>query len=288
MTLAAILLLLLFLSLLLYPFYVVHKHTLGHHEPITHTPGEWGVEYEDIAYETDDGIVLRGWWIKAKSQKAILLMHGKSGSRNGYHSGIFDLARHYHEKGWNVMMADLRAHGESGGERVTFGLKEHTDMLGWIDSLGKGSEYRWRLHGFSMGAVTALMMAEKRPGSFERVIADAPWIDFERLVKQELWRRASLPPFLYGYVKWVAKRFFGQDFDFVDNRRRCKALCGREILYIFEEEDTLLGSWHKALLKRLCPTARIAWFEGVGHVEAFKMDPLYYLKWLNLSGETKA
>ena len=277
MTLAALFLILSLLFATLYPVYVVHRHTLGHHEPIVRTPREWGAVYEEIAFETDDGIVLRGWWIEAKSEKAVLLMHGKGGSRNGYHSAVFELARYYHEEGWNVMMADLRAHGESGGERVTFGLKEHADMLGWIDRLDEGSTYRWRIHGFSMGAATALMMAQTRPRFFESVIADAPWIDFGRLAKQELWRRAHLPPLFYGYVAWIAKRFFGQDFGFIDNRERCKDLCGREILYIFEEEDALLGRWHKDMLKRLCPTARIAWFEGAGHVEAFKTQPRKYL-----------
>ncbi|WP_456485175.1 alpha/beta hydrolase [Hydrogenimonas sp.] len=277
----------LFLCAALYPFYVVHKHTLGHHEPVVRTPGEWGVDYEEISYETDDGVLLKGWWIPSKGSRAVLLLHGKGGSRNGYHSGIFDLAHWYRKNGWSVMLADMRAHGESGGKRVTFGLKEHEDMLGWLKHMDASMAYSWRVHGFSMGAVTALMMDEKEPGRFESVIADAPWIDFEKLAKQELWKRASLPPLFYGYIKWIAKNFFGQDFDFVDNRQRCKKLCGRNILYIFEAKDTLLGNLHKNILRRLCPVAKTVWFEETGHVEAFKAHPARYTQALEGVSESE-
>ncbi|BDY12652.1 alpha/beta hydrolase [Hydrogenimonas cancrithermarum] len=263
---------------LLYPVWVVHRQTLGTHEPIVGNPGEWGTDYEDIAYETDDGILLKGWWIPAKSLKAVILLHGKGGSRNGYHSGVFDLGRRYHEAGWNVMMVDLRAHGESGGNRVTFGLKEHRDMLGWLDRIDASGLYSWRIHGFSMGAATALMMLECAPERFKSVVADASWIDFGRLARQELWRRAALPSFFYGYVERIAKTLFGQDFDFVDNRRRCEKMCGRNILYLFEKDDALLGTWHGEKLRSLCPDARIVWFEGTGHVEAFKTFPQRYMR----------
>ncbi|WP_201352504.1 alpha/beta hydrolase [Hydrogenimonas urashimensis] len=281
---ALFLLFLFALFLVLYPFYVVSKQISGYREPIEKTPAQWGASFENIDFVTDDGLVLKGWWIPGKGRKAVMLLHGKSGSRNGYHSGIFDLGQWYHSRGYHVMMADMRAHGESGGKYVYFGVRESCDMLGWLRKIDPLGEYRWVLHGFSLGAVTAMMMLEREPALFGKVVADAPWIDFEMLVKSELKKRAHLPPFTYPYVAWIAQNFFGQDFRAADNRGRCRRLCGRPILYIREEEDALLPPWHWRLLERACPQAKVALFEGVGHVEAFTECPRRYTKLLEAEG----
>ena len=269
-----------FVSLLLlvalYPVWVVHKQTQGSPETVQRTPKEWGAEYEEISYLTPDGLTLRGWMVPAGGEKAVLLLHGNGGSRNGFSSGIFDLGEWYHKEGYSVMMADLRAHGESEGDRIYFGIKESEDMAGWLAKIDPTGSFSWTLHGFSMGAVTALMMKERDPKRFEKVVADAPWIDFEMLSKQELWRRGHLPPLFYGYVKFIAWLLFDIDFKRADNRRRCEELCGSEILYIFESDDRLVTKEHPRKLRRICPKAEIAEFEGVGHVEAFKERPKLY------------
>jgi len=129
-----------------------------------------------------------------------------------------------------------------------------------------------------------LMMAEREPIRFVKVVADAPWIDFEALVKQELWKRASMPPFAYPYVRWIAETFFGQDFHFADNRERCRRLCDKEILYIFESEDALLPALHYEYLKQVCPSVKVRIFDGVGHVNAFKEYPERYVEVLKDEG----
>ncbi len=273
-----LLLLFLLLLLLLYPVWVVHRQTLGMHEKVEKSPAEWGEAYEDIAYETTDGVVLRGWWVPAEGDEAVLLIHGNGGSRNGFTSGIFELGKWYRKRGFTVMMVDLRAHGESGGERIYFGVKESSDLLGWVEAIDSQSRFAWTIHGFSMGAVTALMMKEKAPAKFKKIVADAPWIDFHALVKQELWKRAHLPPLCYGYVRFLAKRVLGIDFNAADNRERCRKLCGEKNLYIFETEDRLVTPLHEEALKRVCPEAEIFEFAGAAHVEAFKEDPDRYLK----------
>ncbi len=267
----------LLIFVLLYPLWVVHRQTLGRHERIERSPKEWGAGFEDIEYETFDGLILRGWWVAAETRKAVLLLHGNGGSRNGHRSGIFDLGRWYHERGFSVMMVDMRAHGESEGRRIYFGIKESVDLLGWVERIDPNSAFSWSIHGFSMGAATALMMKDRKPDRFERVVADAPWIDFHTLARRELWRRAYLPPLFYGYIRFIAKRVFDIDFNAADNQKRSKRLCGERILYIFESQDRLVTPLHTKILKQICPDAKVAIFDDVGHVEAFKGDSERYL-----------
>ncbi|WP_456450593.1 alpha/beta hydrolase, partial [Hydrogenimonas sp.] len=229
-------------------------------------------------------VVLRGWWVPGSGERAVLLLHGKAGNRNGLETNIFELGRWYWERGYHVMMADMRGHGESGGKYVYFGVREHMDMLGWLRAFDPKVRYRWTLHGFSMGAVTALMMKDKEPARFERVVADAPWIDFDALVTQELWKRAKIPAFAYPYVKWVAKTFFGQSFKMADNVARVRRLCGQRVVYIFESDDALLPPLHRNLVKAKCPDATVKLFEGVGHVAAFKERPREYTAFLEGEG----
>ena len=272
------------LFLLLYPFYVVHKQAQGEKGRITRTPAEWGADYETIRHLTSDGLLLAGWWVPGKSDRAVLLLHGKAGNRNGRHTGVFDLGAWYWRRGYNVMLVDMRAHGESEGRYVTFGVREHADMLGWVRKIDPKNRYRRVIHGFSMGAVTALMMKEKEPGRFRTVVADAPWIDFDALVKQELWKRAFIPPFAYPYIRWVAETFFGISFKMADNTARVGRLCGQEILYIFEEKDTLLPPLHRKRVVKACPGADVVVFDGVGHVEAFRERREAYLRVLESKG----
>ncbi len=263
---------------LLYPVFVVYRQSRGDHETIVRSPTEWGVPFQNIAFQAEDGIRLKGWWIPADGERAVLLLHGKSGSRNGEFCGIFDLAKWYRDRGYAVMLPDLRAHGESGGDQTCFGIKESEELTAWIERLDPQKRYRWQIHGFSMGAVTALMMKERNPDRFERIIADGPWIDFGMLVRQELRKRAKLPAFAYPYVRRIAETFFDLPFDRVENRVRCAKLCGEKILYIFESEDKLLPPAQIETLKRACPEATIIRFPGVGHVEAFKENPRQYEK----------
>ena len=277
----------LLLAAALYPVFVVYRQSLGHHRPMTRTPTAWGAAYEDIAYRTDDGVTLRGWWVPAASDRAVLLLHGKGGDRDGEDSGIFELGRRYRQAGYTVMLVDMRAHGESGGRLVGFGIRERDDLLGWLEAVDPGHRYRWVVHGFSMGAVTALMMKEKAPDRIGAVVADAPWIDFAHLVRRELWKRAYLPDWSYPYIRWVARTLYGIDFDEADNRHRVGALCGREVLYIFEKEDALLDAAHLRALRRACPSAEVRTMAG-DHIEAFRSDPEGYVSevfaWLSSKG----
>jgi len=261
----------------LYPVAVIFWQLKGHKTPMRQTPAAWGAKFEHITYRTADGLTLKGWWIPGRGERAVLLLHGKGGSRNGEISGVFELAERYWRAGWNVMLADMRAHGESEGACVTFGVQESRDMLGWLNTLDVHKRYRWRLHGFSMGAVTALMMMEAEPNRFEAVVADGPWIDFEALVKQELWKRAKLPAWCYGCVSRLAGRLWGQDFRLADNRARVRRLCGRPVLYVFETEDILMPPYQRDALKHACSRAKLLLFGGA-HVTAFQNDPDGYVE----------
>ena len=48
---------------------------------LSDTPGNWGMQYEDVALHTNDGIQLHGWFIpNQNAKKTVLFFHGNSGN----------------------------------------------------------------------------------------------------------------------------------------------------------------------------------------------------------------
>lgn len=74
---------------------------------------------------------------------------------------VLETAPVYAQTGYSVLMIDLRAQGDSEGQRITMGYQEARDVHGaltWLEERGfKHSEVI--VHGWSMGAATALRAA---------------------------------------------------------------------------------------------------------------------------------
>jgi uncharacterized protein len=59
-------------------------------QPVTRTPAEYGLAYEDIAFQSRDGLALKGWWIPSnrtpgltEPSPTVLLLHPMFGNRQG-------------------------------------------------------------------------------------------------------------------------------------------------------------------------------------------------------------
>src|SRR5580692_3583697 len=72
-----------------------------------------GATKEDFSVRAPDGIELRGWKVRARSPNGnwVLAFHGVSDNRTGVLGAAEILLRH----GYNLVMMDSRAYGESGG-----------------------------------------------------------------------------------------------------------------------------------------------------------------------------
>ena len=63
--------------------------------------------------------------------------------------------------GYNVLTPDWRAHGESGGELATYGIKEKDDVTSWINWLQSSTDSKkYYALGESYGAAVLLQSLE--------------------------------------------------------------------------------------------------------------------------------
>ena len=127
------------------------------------TPAEWGLVYEDVFLDTEDGVRLHGWYIpRHGSKQALLFFHGNAGniSHRGASVEIF------HRLGLNVFIFDYRGYGKSQGKPDEKGLYKDARAAWRYLSKERGfDQEKIILFGRSLGgAVAAKLAAEIQPG----------------------------------------------------------------------------------------------------------------------------
>lgn len=119
-------------------------------------PADYGLNYEEVAFQSHDGLTLRGWFIPAeKPRGTIVFCHGHAGSMDP----DIEYAPTFHDNGYNVLMFDFRGHGRSEGQCVSMGYLERLDLLGAVDYLRSRGIDRVGVLGFSMGGAVAISTA---------------------------------------------------------------------------------------------------------------------------------
>jgi hypothetical protein len=129
------LILLIFEALLVYyivipsygAYHTVHPTRL----PIMVTPADMGIDYEEISFITEDEIRIEGWYIPSSNGAAIIGVYGLSGNRTHTMPYMQTLVDH----GYGMLLLDLRAHGESGGEVFAASWDSDQDILSGLKYL---------------------------------------------------------------------------------------------------------------------------------------------------------
>ena len=76
---------------------------------------------------------MRGWLAPGNGTGGVVLVHGVRETRRA----MLDRARFLHRAGYAVLLFDLPAHGESDGDRVTFGDGEASAVRAAVDLLAE-------------------------------------------------------------------------------------------------------------------------------------------------------
>jgi len=88
-------------------------------------PPNW-LHGKPVTYQSESGGRIRGWFASgAPGMGGVLLLHPLRANR----VAMLGRAKFLHGLGYAVMLIDLQAHGESDGERITFGWREGKDVV---------------------------------------------------------------------------------------------------------------------------------------------------------------
>jgi pimeloyl-ACP methyl ester carboxylesterase len=164
-------------------------------QPLTRTPLDGGLVYEEVAFQSRDLLTLKGWFIptlEKNSRRAVILLHPMFANRAGtlrgtgqsadpipfYRSGLprapdlLRTAAAFHQAGYDVLLFDFRCHGESQAGRCAGGMSEDQDVIAALDyilSRLRGTPEEpfpaVGMVGFGMGAAAAIAAIGRLKGS---------------------------------------------------------------------------------------------------------------------------
>ncbi len=243
-------------------------------------PAQLGLEYKDVSfYSVEDEISLNGWYLPAEdSEQIIIMVHGADGNRADPTIRLLDIASGLVEHGYNVLMFDLRGHGESDGNRISAGYYEVRDLAGAVEYVkGLGCDDIGVL-GFSMGAVVAILTTAEND-DIDAVIADSSYADLNDIMAPEFSKRTRFPQFFLPPLLFMVKIMYGVDFLAIKPIESIAEIAPRPVLIIHGEMDETIPYEHAGrLLQTSGNSANQVWIvPGAGHVRAYVTQPEEYM-----------
>ena len=205
------------------------------------------------------------------ADKYILLSHGYTDNR----FGSLKYAKMYLDLGFNVIVYDLRGHGENEPTFCTYSARERKDLAFLIrDSIARYQPVIFGIHGESLGAATSIACLEDKP-QIDFVVADCGFSDISGVLKGGV-RSAHLPEAVVPLASVCAKIRYGYSYDMM---RPIDSLTENEIpiLFIHGEEDSFILPEHsERMQKETKGYSELHLIPGAAHAASILTAPAEY------------
>ena len=196
------------------------------------------------------------YYINKGTRRTALIIHGWRDQAIKF----FGIAQMYEQKlGYNVVIPDLHAHGQSEGEAAGMGWDDRLAVLRWMQVFQTDTMV---VHGVSMGAATTMMTSgEKMPDGIKdvRFIEDcgytSVWDEFSFQLKEQF----GLPAFPLMYTTSLLCRLrYGWSFREASALEAVK-LCPYPMLFIHGDSDTFVPTEMAHRLYDAKPQPKALW-----------------------------
>jgi len=239
-------------------------------------------DIEEIHIKSYDNLDLCGYLIYTPMHKGtVIFFHGfQSNPINDFVCNL----QMYIDRGYNILLVDQRAHGNSEGKYITFGIKERFDCVSWCEYISRrfGINKEIALIGISMGASTVLMASgEKLPENVRKIAADCGFTSPKEIITHVGKTRFHLPSILFlPMMELFARAFAGFSFDEYSTYEALEKT-KIPILFIHGKEDRYVPPYMSQNGYNVCASKKkIAFFDGARHGLSFFVDKEKYLQLL--------
>jgi fermentation-respiration switch protein FrsA (DUF1100 family) len=223
-----------------------------------------GFGFERVSFESRDGMRIAGWWIPAiepmrpqsprlrrgtgsgdvGTAKTVIVCHGLAANK----SNQLILARDLVRGGYNVLIFDFRAHGESDGQLTSLGDLERQDVLGavrWLRANRPEQAQRIFGVGASLGAAALIGAAADPSDEGQAIEAVAVYGTYDdlKLLAGDIGHDRFWPPFdlvLPTLGLHIAGAQVGSDLASFSPADAVARLWPRPILIIHGQRDTVI------------------------------------------------
>ncbi len=218
---------------------------------------------ETVNFPTADKVKIYGWYSPVEDPRAaIILVHGLNSSR-----GKMEWAKtvnFLNKNNFSVLSLDLRATGQSEGDRSYLGTKEWQDLeagYNYLKNLPENKDLKIGFLGKSIGGAAAIITAGKT-GKGDFVVAVAPYLNHQELWAQRL-QKKNLPEILSPVYGLAANWELGWDYwhyrpDFFIKNIQVP------IFIIWAENDNVAGKGSEKLLQ-MANEPKVGWQAPTSH-----------------------
>jgi len=228
---------------------------------------------QSVSISARDRAILNAWWLQAAARNGncVAILHGVGDSR----IGSAGYAAMFLNAGYSVLLPDGRAHGESGGALVSYGLLEKYDVLRWTDWMKAAGCHRLYALGESLGASILIQSAAVEP-AFSAIVAESPFADLREIAAWRLKHLMHVPEFA-AHLVVISAVLYAHWFDHLAldqvSPLRDIAVARTPILLIHGLSDDRTPYYNSALLAKANPQDPLWLVPKAGHTGAASVVP---------------
>ena len=230
------------------------------------------LSFERVYTKSFDGLTLTARYIHVKDGAPLQIQcHGYRGNPVRDFCGGNKLAR---ENGHNSLVIEQRAHLDSEGNVISFGVNERKDVLSWIEYAVKrfGDDVQIVLSGVSMGAATVLMASEYNHKNVKCVVADCPYSAPPAIIKK-VSKEMGIPSFIAMPLEYLGAFLFGHFRLGAASCIEAVKKTRHPILLIHGEADSFVPCAMSREIKNACKSdVHLETFPDAGHALSFIKD----------------
>lgn len=236
------------------------------------------IKKQDYTVKSYDGYVLhvQKLFNSQPSDRYILISHGYTDN----HIGSLKYSRMYLDLGFNVILYDLRGHGENEPTFCTYSIRERRDLEALIrDSRARYPEAKlFGIHGESLGSATSIAVLEYKP-PIDFVVADCGFSEITTVMQGGL-RGMHLPAWLVHWASVCAKVRFGY---YYHQMRPIDSLADNRIPILFihgDKDDFIIPAHSQKMQQATKGYSELHLIPGATHAASILTAPEDYKRYV--------
>lgn len=239
------------------------------------SPPPQSISANRITINSASGSALSGWYCKGMEDKGgVLLLHGIGKSR----TQMLKRSEFLHKNGYSVFLFDFTAHGQSSGEKTTFGLKEALDAeaaYSFLEARVKNKSIG--VIGFSMGGAAALLGSVAFKA--DALVLESVYPSIEEAIENRVVTYLNSPGRLFvPFLSWQFESLVGVSTeDLKPIEHIAKVTSALFIIGGVEDQKTTIDQTRS--LYNQAGKPKYLWeIEGAGHEDYYEFTPKEYEK----------
>ena len=234
------------------------------HKALIDTPGRFGLDYQPVDIQAEDGTTLFAWFFPARGEPraTVLYLHGNAENISTHFGNVAWMPA----AGFNVLALDYRGYGASEGSPSLEGVFMDIDAaMASLLARPDVDPTRIIIFGQSLGGALAIHYAanSRHRKAVRAVVVDSAFSDYRLIAREKL---ASF--FLTWPFQWMATTSVNNDYSPEASVRKLSPI---PLLLIHGESDGIVPPHHSQRLYERAAEPKSIWLvPDTGHIQALK------------------